>query len=72
MGPNTIDSPCSARYAGPVGLTAFESRRYVRSLSYRKASLAEPRNALTPKQRREVQGVIERATAFIARFELEV
>jgi hypothetical protein len=51
-----------------MGLAAFENRRYVLAVGRLQAALADKRNALTAAQRKEVQGVIERASAFISHF----
>jgi hypothetical protein len=62
----------NARTLRGMGFTAFESRRYVLAVTQLKAALAETRNALTAAQRREAQLVVDRASAFIAHFQLLV
>lgn len=58
----------TARTLRGMGLAAFENRRYVLAVGRLQAALADKRNALTAAQRNEVQGVIERASAFISHF----
>lgn len=58
----------TARTLRGMGLAAFENRRYVLAVGRLQAALADKRNALTAAQRKEVQGVIERASAFISHF----
>lgn len=58
----------NARTLRGMGLAAFENRRYVLAVGRLRAALEEKRNALTAAQRKEVQGVIDRASAFISHF----
>jgi hypothetical protein len=55
-----------------MGLSAFESRKYVLAATHLQGALDERRNALTPAQRSEAERVLSRARAFVARFELAV
>lgn len=60
----------NARTLRGIGMTSFELREYASALRAFEASLADTRRPLTDEQRAHVQGLRERARAFVARYEL--
>jgi hypothetical protein len=57
----------SARTLRGLGLSEFENRKYVLALVHCSAALADTRNPLNAEQHAELQGVITRASEFVAR-----
>lgn len=62
----------SARTLRGLGMASFEMREYVSALRALRAALAEERHPLTETQREHAQSLIERATVFVARYQLEI
>jgi hypothetical protein len=62
----------SARTLRGMGLTAYEARRYVDAIRHLSDALVETRRPLTPQQREEVTGTLDRARRFVARLRLKV
>jgi hypothetical protein len=58
----------SARTLRGIGMASFELRDYVEASRTLTASLKEQRRALTPDQRRHVNGLLARAETFVGRF----
>jgi hypothetical protein len=64
------DQSPSARTLRGIGMASFEVRDYVEAVRTLAAALREERHALTPEQRRHVDGLLARAEAFVGRFTL--
>lgn len=64
-------SPNARTFRG-LGITAFESRRYVEAISALESALVDENKALTPEQRSEVESVIARARTFVAIYRIRV
>jgi len=62
----------SARTLRGMGLAAFETRQYVAAIGHLRAALADPRRPLTPEQKSAAEILIERASAFVVRLEIDV
>jgi tetratricopeptide (TPR) repeat protein len=55
----------NARTLRGLGVVAFEQRHYVQSITELQAALSDPRNPLTPEQRRDAQQAIARARHYV-------
>lgn len=64
-------SPNARTWRG-LGVSAFELRQYVEATADLEASLVDPRKPLTPEQREQVQGLIERAREFVSVYRVHV
>jgi hypothetical protein len=62
----------NARTLRGMGLSAFEARRYATAVTDLSAALEETRRPLSDEQRKEVQGALEQANRFVARFTLHL
>jgi hypothetical protein len=62
----------NARTLRGMGLSAFEARRYATAVTDLGAALKEKRRPLNDEQRKEVQGAIEQANRFVARFTMRL
>jgi hypothetical protein len=58
----------NARTLRGIGMASFELRDYVEAYRALLASLAEKRKPLTPDQRRQIEGLLEKTRAFTAHF----
>lgn len=58
----------NARTLRGIGMAAFELRQYVDARRALEQALTDTRRALTPEQRRHVQGLLDRARTFTGRF----
>lgn len=59
----------NARTLRGIGVVAFEIRDYVDAVRNLRLALAETRRALTPEQRREVEELLGRSLALVARYD---
>lgn len=59
----------NARTLRGIGVVAFEVRDYVDTVRNLRLALAEPRRALTDEQRREAEGLLQRALSLVARYD---
>src|SRR5690349_9095986 len=62
----------NARTLRGMGLSAFEARRYATAVTDLSAALEDTRRPLSDEQRKEVQGALEQANRFVARFTLHL
>ena len=62
----------NARTLRGMGLAAYENRTYVRAVTLLREALEDNRQALSSKQRTEVEQTIERASRFVARYEVSL
>ena len=62
----------NARTWRGLGIAAFEARQYVEATADLEAALLDPRKPLSPEQRAEAQGLIERARAFISVYHMRI
>lgn len=62
----------SARTLRALGMTAFELREYPDAVRELEAALSATRHPLSGAQRKQVQGLLERANTFVGRYRLEL
>lgn len=62
----------NARTLRGIGMAAFEMREYVEALRALRGALEEERRPLSDAQREHVEGLIERANAFVGRFQVRL
>ena len=62
------DRDPNARTLRGIGMATFEMREYADALRSLEASLEEERRPLTADQRAHVQGLVERASAYVGRY----
>ncbi|MBN8616149.1 MAG: hypothetical protein J0L92_36500 [Deltaproteobacteria bacterium] len=61
----------NARTLRGIGMCAFELREYAEAVRALSASLTDTRRPLTDEQRVQVESALERANAFVGRFEVD-
>ena len=62
----------NARTLRGIGVVSYEMREYVPAIVALSAALADPRQPLTPAQRRECEELLARAQSFVASFSLRL